>query len=159
MRVRRKSVHPNPYLASILTLRSRGQYAQDIFTLRSTFLEGRPPKSVNMYWRRIAMSAIPLDDPKEFEAWLIGQWREKDSYLEQYAKDGRFHADSGVSLVDKTAESPELRSAGYIETEVKLVHWGQIGWIFFILVIAAILSKNLADVWNAVTHGTARGYD
>ena len=111
-----------------------------------------------MYWRRIAMSEIPLDDPKKFEAWLIEQWREKDSYLEQYAKDGRFPADVGVSSVDKTAESPVLNSAGFIETEVKLAHWVEIGWIFFILIIAAILSKNMTDVWDVVMYGSVSSH-
>ncbi|KAF8533795.1 hypothetical protein BDD12DRAFT_863490, partial [Trichophaea hybrida] len=43
------------------------------FTLYSTFFQGRPPKSVNMHWRRFAVKDIPLtdsdfpedDDPKQ----------------------------------------------------------------------------------------------
>jgi len=43
-----------------------------------------------MYWRRFAMSSIPLTDAKEFEQWLLDRWREKDSLLEQWYDTGRF---------------------------------------------------------------------
>lgn len=41
----------------------RGQFAQDIFTLKAGYLEGRPPKSVSMHWRRFAIKDIPMKDP------------------------------------------------------------------------------------------------
>ena len=55
-----------------------GTFAQDIFTVGASYLGGRPPKSVNMYWRRFRINTIPLDDPKKFELWLRLRWREKD---------------------------------------------------------------------------------
>ncbi|KAJ9651363.1 hypothetical protein H2198_009365, partial [Neophaeococcomyces mojaviensis] len=74
----------------------RGAYAQDIFTLKAGYLEGRPPKSVSMYWRRFAVKNIPIHDEKAFALWLIARWREKDLLIENYYIHGHFPADTGV---------------------------------------------------------------
>lgn len=89
----------------------RGQFGQDLFTLRSTFFQGRRPKSVNLHWRRFATKDIPLDDPKAFEQWLLQRWREKDDLLEYYLEHNRFPADKGAQI--------NGGKNGYIETEVK----------------------------------------
>ncbi|KAK7532707.1 acyltransferase-domain-containing protein [Phyllosticta citricarpa] len=107
----------------------RGEYGQDLFTLKSTYFEGRPPRSVNMYWRRFAVKDMPLDSPTEFEKWVLARWREKDDLLEQYLQTGRFPADpegvryevagprlNGMPKLDK---SEERKNRGYIETEVR----------------------------------------
>ena len=85
------------YLRRIITNKpiSRGGYGQDIFTLRTSYFQGRPPKSVNMFWRRIPVSDIPVDDLKAFEAWLKGQWQIKEDLLEGFVQNGRFPADEG----------------------------------------------------------------
>jgi 1-acyl-sn-glycerol-3-phosphate acyltransferase len=93
----------------------RGQYAQDIFTLKASYLEGRPPKSVSMYWRRFKISSIPIDDPNAFDLWLRAHWTAKDKLLEGFVRTGRFPADTG---------------AGIIETEVKAVRWYEFMQIF-----------------------------
>ena len=111
-----------------------------------------------MYWRRIRMSTIPLDDPKKFEDWLICQWREKDGFLEHYARNARLPADTGISTIDKSPDSPVLRSAGFIETEVKLMHREEITKIFYVLLIAAMISNCGADIWNWVIYGNVHGY-
>lgn len=71
-----------------------GEFGQDIFTLRSTYFQGRPPKSVHMHWRRFHTSQIPLGE-KEFADWLNERWREKDDLIEHYVQTGRFPADEG----------------------------------------------------------------
>jgi 1-acyl-sn-glycerol-3-phosphate acyltransferase len=93
----------------------RGQYAQDVFTLKASYLEGRPPKSVSMYWRRFKISSIPIDDPNAFDLWLRAHWTAKDKLLEGFIRTGRFPADTG---------------AGIIETEVKAVRWYEFMQIF-----------------------------
>ncbi|KAF2005510.1 acyltransferase-domain-containing protein [Amniculicola lignicola CBS 123094] len=95
----------------------RGQYGQDLFTLRSTYFQGRPPKSVNMYWRRFAIKDIPMADEKIFGDWLLERWREKDNLLEYYVENGRFPADSGTTPYVNGAKY--AKGAGYIETEVR----------------------------------------
>ncbi|KAF2227797.1 acyltransferase-domain-containing protein [Elsinoe ampelina] len=67
-----------------------GQFGQDIFTLRSSLFEGRPPKSVNMYWRRFRISDIPIDDSEKFSQWLRQRWVEKDYLLEFFQRHGSF---------------------------------------------------------------------
>ncbi|PNS21694.1 hypothetical protein CAC42_1548 [Sphaceloma murrayae] len=67
-----------------------GQFGQDIFTLRSSLFEGRPPKSVNMYWRRWRISDIPIDDTDKFAHWLRQRWTEKDYLLEYFNRHGSF---------------------------------------------------------------------
>ncbi|KAF1986010.1 acyltransferase [Aulographum hederae CBS 113979] len=98
----------------------RGQFAQDLFTIRSTYLQGRPPKSVNMHWRRFAVSSIPLDDVAEFEKWLDERWREKDALLELYVETGRFPADEGevVTLNGHGNGGEKKEQRKYIETAV-----------------------------------------
>ena len=68
-----------------------------------------------MYWRRIAISSIPFNDPEVFDTWLVKQWRIKDELLEGYVENGNFPAD---------------QETGFIEAEVKLGHWLEIGQIF-----------------------------
>jgi Acyltransferase C-terminus len=77
-----------------------------------------------MYWRRFAISSIPLGDVKEFEVWLNQRWEEKDRLLEYFNQTGRFPADDAA-----TAE----QTKGYINTEVRLVNWYEVGQIFVVL--------------------------
>jgi lysocardiolipin and lysophospholipid acyltransferase len=83
-----------------------------------------------MYWRRFAMSSIPLDDAKAFETWLKQRWEEKDQLLECFNQTGRFPADDAA-----TAE----KTKGYIDTEVRLVKWYEVGQIFVVLATFALV--------------------
>jgi hypothetical protein len=93
-----------------------GQYGQDIFTLRSTYFQGRPPKSVNMHWRRFATKDIPTDE-KEFSDWLLKRWREKDDLIEHFIQHGRFPADEGTT--PNVNGGKPLKGAGHIVTGVR----------------------------------------
>ncbi|CAI6333274.1 unnamed protein product [Periconia digitata] len=95
----------------------RGQFGQDLFTIRSSYFEGRPPKSVNMHWRRFAVKDIPTHDEKLFGDWLLKRWREKDDLIEYYLEHDRFPADKGRTPAVTGANA--LHGAGWIETEVK----------------------------------------
>ncbi|KAL4890424.1 hypothetical protein BDV59DRAFT_194976 [Aspergillus ambiguus] len=110
----------------------KGSYPDKYFTLRSTYLQGRPPTSVNMYWRRFAVADIPLDDQKDFDAWLRARWTEKDQLLDEYFETGRFPTElSGtIGTGEVTAEQKSAASAGYAEAHVRLGHWSEIGRIF-----------------------------
>lgn len=113
----------------------KGSYPDKYFTLRSTYGQGRPPTSVNMHWRRFAVSEIPLDDQKEFEAWLLARWAEKDQLMDQYFETGRFPSELAGSIEAKSA-TPEQQvaiSAGYVESNVRLHHWTELGKIFMVL--------------------------
>lgn len=114
----------------------RGQFAQDIFTIKASYLEGRPPKSVNMYWRRFPIASIPLDDDKAFERWLRKKWIEKDHLIEIYLHSGKFPADDGVSTL---ADGKTVRGAGYIETEVKANKWYESLQIFAPMGLLALI--------------------
>lgn len=120
----------------------RDGYAQDYFTLRSTYFQGRPPASVNMHWRRFAISSIPLDDPKAFEQWLMDRWREKDKLLEEFYATGSFPAAKDVS------KGPGADQSRYYETEVKLGHWFEIVQIFVVLMTLALLSNVAAKIFE-----------
>lgn len=89
-------------------------YAQDYFTLRSTFLQGRPPKSVSLHWRRFAVSNIPMDSHESFEKWLEDRWREKDKLLEQFYATGKF------PVVAQAKSEKDTIDAGFVETAVQL---------------------------------------
>ena len=120
--------------ANLLIQLRKGGFAPDFFTIRSTYLQGRPPKCVNMHWRRFAMSSIPLSDAKVFEQWLLDRWREKDDLLEQWYETGRFPADAGSAAADVG-----ISKAGFIETEMTLNNWLEIGQIFVVLAAAALV--------------------
>lgn len=115
-----------------------------------------------MYWRRIAVSAIPLHDSKQFETWLMGQWLEKEALIEHFIQNGRFPADDGHDSDSErapngSAGSQVLKGAGFIETEVRLVHWWEIGQIFVVLAAFALIFNILAKVWNLAMHGNMMG--
>ena len=86
--------------------------------MQAAYLRGRPPKSVNMYWRRFKTSSIPVNDPVAFEIWLRARWMEKDRLLEIFAQTGHFPADT------------EAGGSGYIETQVKAFRWYEFLQIF-----------------------------
>ncbi|KAI9862972.1 MAG: hypothetical protein M1813_004145 [Trichoglossum hirsutum] len=137
----------------------RGKYGQDIFTLPSTYFQGRPPKSVNMYWRRFAVSTIPIDDQKAFEQWVLDRWIEKDILLEQYLQNGRFPADDkggiedGELLTNGSGGKKEPRGAGYIETEVRPAHWYEIGQVFIVLSALGLVVNVLVKSWRLLFYG------
>lgn len=117
---------------------ARGQYAQDIFTLQASYIEGRPPKAVHIYWRRFAISSIPLQDHDIFEKWLTARWREKDYLLEMWHRNGHFPADVGV---DKLANGLIRRGCGRIETQIRPSQWYEFLQIFAPMgVLALVLS-------------------
>ncbi|KAF9694939.1 hypothetical protein EKO04_006744 [Ascochyta lentis] len=125
-----------------------GQFGQDIFTLRSTFFEGRPPKSVNMHWRRFHLDDIPIQNTKAFEVWLRNRWREKDYMLEYFQKHSRFPAENfwkdHLDMGDRSSQgSQSIRSvprpAVQIETEVKSGNWNE-----FVKIFAPISSVMMA---------------
>jgi len=80
------------------------------------------------------MSSIPLSDAKVFEQWLLDRWREKDDLLEQWYETGRFPADAGSAAADVG-----ISKAGFIETEMTLNNWLEIGQIFVVLAAAALV--------------------
>ena len=125
-----------------------GQFGQDIFTLRSSFFEGRPPKSVNMHWRRFHIDTIPIQNTKAFEVWLRNRWREKDYMLEYFSRHSRFPAENfwkeHLDMSDKSSQgSQSIRSvpkpAVQIETEVKSGNWNE-----FVKIFAPISSVMMA---------------
>lgn len=106
-------------------------FGQDIFTLRSSMFEGRPPKSVNMHWRRFRIADIPFQNEKAFDIWLRNRWTEKDHLLEYFQKHNRFPADkpwerlgpSSNSLASSKSAAGALskppRHLKFYETQVK----------------------------------------
>ncbi|KAF2743823.1 1-acyl-sn-glycerol-3-phosphate acyltransferase gamma [Sporormia fimetaria CBS 119925] len=117
-----------------------GQFGQDIFTLRSSFFEGRPPKSVNMHWRRFHIDSIPYQNSKAFEVWLRNRWREKDYMLEYFSRHNRFPADDfwkdhlDMEAMSSKSGGRSIRSvakpAVRVETEVKSGNWNEFVKIF-----------------------------
>lgn len=121
-------------------------YPESYFTLRSTYLRKRPPKAVNFYWRRFAISDIPLDNQEDFEAWLYQRWAEKDELLQQFIETGKFppfeyDAESnGVADIDGQNEKASLRPA-YIESEMRLGHWAEAGKVLVVLIALGLLTR------------------
>ncbi|KAJ9614264.1 hypothetical protein H2200_002400 [Cladophialophora chaetospira] len=114
----------------------RGQYAQDIFTLKSGYMEGRPPKSINMHFRRFAIKDIPLHDAKAFELWLVARWREKDVMIEEYYRTGKLPADYGGV---RYKSGKVVRGCGHMEVPIRASHWYEFLQIFAPMGILAMI--------------------
>ncbi|KIW63175.1 hypothetical protein PV04_10041 [Phialophora macrospora] len=114
----------------------RGQYAQDIFTLRAGYMEGRPPKSVHMHFRRFAVKDIPLHDDRAFDLWLRARWREKDVMIEQYYQTGKLPADYGGT---RYKSGKVLRGCGHMEVPIRASHWYEFLQIFAPMGILAMI--------------------
>lgn len=82
---------------------------------------------------------MPLDDQKEFEAWLTERWAEKDQLLEHFVETGRFPTEDD----DNEETSGKTASTAYIETEVKLGHWLEVTQVFAVLGILALLTRQI----------------
>ncbi|KAI5820489.1 acyltransferase-domain-containing protein [Pyronema omphalodes] len=138
----------------------RGEFGQDYFTLYSTFFQGRPPKSVNMHWRRFAVKDIPIEDPAEFEVWLRQRWIEKDELLDYYTDNGCFPEDDSVKE-ESNCEVTGLHQRGVskgtkatggdnwkgpIVTEVRISRWTDVAGIFTVVATVALL----ANVWYKI---------
>ncbi|KAI8941019.1 hypothetical protein NX059_002265 [Plenodomus lindquistii] len=115
-----------------------GQYGQDLFTLRGTYFQGRPPKSVNLHWRRFRIADIPTHDEKVFADWLLERFREKDDLLQYFVENQRFPADEGESFDEKAdgGKGKMVKGAGWIETEVRPAKWWE--WILVFVPTAAL---------------------
>jgi hypothetical protein len=97
-----------------------------------------------MYWRRFAVKDIPLDDQDEFDLWLREKWYEKDAFMEEYMTTGRFPASA-----EATSET-NADHDGYIETEVKLAGWSDMGSLIFVWIGFAMEIYVLRKVWSWV---------
>lgn len=103
-----------------------------------------------MYWRRFAVADIPTDDPDKFRAWVNARWQEKEQLLEQYFRTGLFPADE--------ASLPALGNskAGYVDTEVKLGHWYEVGQLLAVPatvalavdVVVKLVSMVVSPLWK-----------
>lgn len=93
------------------------QYGQDVFTLRSVYFQGRPPKSVNLHFRRFRVADIPVDDQQAMNSWLLARWREKDELVEAFMRTGRFPSDKGAVSIEGGPED-EFKTP-FINTEVR----------------------------------------
>jgi len=83
--------------------------------------EGRPPKSVNMHFRRFRIANIPIKNDKSFEVWLRNRWREKDYLLEHFARFNRFPEDDLWMQKQRKAGRSQLiaQPAKTIETQIQ----------------------------------------
>ena len=90
-------------------------------------------------------------------------WLEKEDLLEQYVQNGRFPADQGHDSDGEPAVSGATggkvsQGAGFIETEVKVAHWYEVGRIFVVLAAFGLLANVLAKAWNLVMYGSFAGW-
>jgi len=121
----------------------KGMYGQDVFTLRSSLFEGRPPKSVNMFWRRFRIADIPIDDDQAFGRWLNNRWREKDYILEYYYKFSQFPADDAIKALAAAEGKRQPNHAKTISTEVRGGGWDEFLSIFGPITTAAGALSNV----------------
>lgn len=125
-----------------------GEYAGGIYTIRSVYLEGRPPKSVNMHWRRFKVSDIPADDVDKMQAWTLQRWREKDEIIQTFLDTGRFPADEEAAKIEEPG-----KIGPYIETEVRPAFPWEWLQMFVPVIAATLVGKILIKLVNSATTG------
>lgn len=113
-----------------------------------------------MYWRRFALSSIPLDNAEEFDIWLRERWTEKDALLEEYVSTGRFPPSKSLSTNGKylNGSVSNAGEGGFVETEVKTAHWWEVGKIFSTLAMFGLVANVVGKMWNVVFYGNAAGW-
>lgn len=53
--------------------------------------------------------------------------------------------------------SKVAQGAGFIETEVRLARWYEIGQIFVFMLVYALVANILTKIWNLAVHGSFKG--
>lgn len=80
---------------------------------------------------------------------------EKDQLLEEFYEKGRFPTELEGSISGGASDDQKsAASAGYVETDVRLVHWTEAGQIFTVLAAVASLLK-LPKLWGSRTRNAA----
>lgn len=128
----------------------RGQFGEQYFTLSSTYFEGRPPKSVNFYWRRFRVDDIPLDNAKSFDVWLCERWYEKDALMEEYVSTGRFPPNPSEGVTKGNG------AEGFVETEVRTKYWWEFIHIYSILGVTVLSVNILSKMWMRLSLALSR---
>lgn len=136
--------------SSFFFWRRRGGYGEEYFTLSGTYFQGRPPKSVNFYWRRFRIDDIPLDDHDQFDVWLRERWYEKDAVMETYKTTGRFPPN--VASHDGPSNLDAMDYMDYIETEVRTKYWWEFLRIFVVVGVFALLGNIITKIWHRITN-------
>ena len=126
----------------LIRSRRRGGFGEELFTLSSTYVHGKPPKSVNFYWRRFRIDDIPLDTQEEFDVWLRERWYEKDALMEQYVSTGRFPPSPATSQGHE----------GFLETEVRTRTKFEFLQIFVVIAILGIMKFLISKIWSRLAH-------
>jgi hypothetical protein len=104
-----------------------------------------------MYWRRLAIADMPLDDHEKFDVWLRERWCEKDALYEYFLTHGQFPAFTAATngLTNGDGKGKEE----FIETEVKLADIWEVGNIFIVLAAAGMAANLLAKVYSLARYG------
>ena len=126
-------------------------YASSLFTLRSVYFQGRPPKSVNMHWRRFKIADLPLDDHDKMYEWLIQRWHEKDQLLETFSKTGKFPADKVA--VEIEGGPKDAFKTPYINTEVRPRTPWEVFQIFMPVAAATMVGRVGVQILDRVFPG------
>jgi len=101
-----------------------------------------------MYWRRFAVSEIPINDPTKFDEWLLERWREKDQLLEGYLQTGSFPANDGEDEAPNGAISSKgVESKDYIETEIRAKHWFEFLRIYVPMTALYLIIRLVGQFW------------
>lgn len=84
---------------------------------------------------------------------------EKEVILEYFAQTGRFPADEDATVEQEALHRSLVKKAsqggGFLETEVKLASFGEIGQIFVVLSCFVAVVFILSKAWDAVMHSSS----
>ncbi|KAF7724649.1 hypothetical protein EC973_000821 [Apophysomyces ossiformis] len=62
---------------------------EDVYTISKIFFLGQNPKKIHVHIRRYRVADIPKD-AEAFAQWVHQRWVEKDAFMSQFYKEGRF---------------------------------------------------------------------
>ena len=137
---------------NILTCNRPGKYAQDVWTIKSIYIDGHGPSSVSMHWRRFAVADIPEDEQK-FDLWLEQRWVEKDELLAYYEKHGTFPVDEEVTteyveVPNGAGITKPTTVTNYVETSVRPGNFLEVVQIYLPTLAGGLVLHLIWRLWN-----------
>ena len=98
-----------------------GKFGAELYGLRTVYIQGNPPESVHMHWRRFATRDIPIESKEALQVWLEARWQEKDDLLDAFYREGRFPGDPAAIASASASAAPAgtEKNAPAIMTEVR----------------------------------------
>jgi len=134
-----------------------GYFAHDLYNMTSVFYLGRPPKSVNIHWRRFKIADIPVEDVDGMQKWILDRWMEKDELLDVFSKTKKFPYDPSAFAVDEVDNQSSDKGRGFIESKIRMRSTMELAQVYIPILTVVLIINILYKLYNFVMTGRFGG--